>query len=145
MTNESLSTKSQETTESVTINDKTKPHPSTEAPPSTTNTAAPTPPQEEVKQKINIENDILMGLCRKRDLGQLSQSDHKESASREATLRKYKANLKQKEAARRRQKKFCVNQKRKIETIEKQIGPKLSKKSQEEGKHVDNEELTVPI
>ena len=37
VTYESLSTISQETTESVTINDKTNPQPSTETPPSTTN------------------------------------------------------------------------------------------------------------
>ena len=47
--NESIPTISQETTESVTINDKTNPHSATETPPSTTNTAAPTPDQEEVK------------------------------------------------------------------------------------------------
>ena len=38
----SLPTISQETTESVTINDKTNPQTSTETPPSTTNTTAPT-------------------------------------------------------------------------------------------------------
>ena len=40
--NGSLPTISQETTESVTINDKTNPQTSTETPPSTTNTTAPT-------------------------------------------------------------------------------------------------------
>ena len=74
-----------------------------------------------MKQKINIENDILVGLCQKRDLGQLSQSDLKEITSREATLRMYKAKLKQKEAERKRQQKSCVNQKRKIESIEEQL------------------------
>ena len=67
VTNESLPTVSQETTESVTINDRTNPQPSTETPP-TTNTAAPTHAQEKVKQKISTENDILVGLYRKRDL-----------------------------------------------------------------------------
>ena len=52
VTNESLPTKSQEATESVTINDKTNPQPSTKTPPSTTNTACSTPAQEEVKQNI---------------------------------------------------------------------------------------------
>ena len=66
MTNESLPTISQETTESV--NDKTNPQTSTEIPYSTTNTVAPSPVQEEVKQTINTENDILVGLYRKRDL-----------------------------------------------------------------------------
>ena len=37
--------------------------PSTETLRSTTNTADPTPAQEEVTQKVNTENDILMGLC----------------------------------------------------------------------------------
>ena len=41
--NESLPTISQETSESVTKNDKINPQPSTETPLSTTNTAAPTP------------------------------------------------------------------------------------------------------
>ena len=109
LTNESLSTISQETTERVSINDKTNPHPSKETPP-TNNTAAPTPAQEEIKQKINTENDILVGLYRKWDVEQLSLSDSKEITAREATLRKYKINLKQKEATRKQQLKFRVNQ-----------------------------------
>ena len=62
--------KNQETTESVTINYKTNPQPSTKTP-STTNIAAPTPAQEEGKQKSDIlvsENDILVGFHRKQDL-----------------------------------------------------------------------------
>ena len=66
--NESIPTISQETTESVAINDKTNPHSSTETPPSTTNTAAPTPDQEKVKQKISTKNDLLVGLYWIRDL-----------------------------------------------------------------------------
>ena len=66
--NESLPTRSQEITESVTINDKTNPKPSTETPPSATNTVAPTPAQEKVKQKSNTKNDILTDLYQKRDL-----------------------------------------------------------------------------
>ena len=81
-----------------------------------------------------------MRLCRKRDVGQLSQSDLKEITSRETTLRKCKVNLKQKEASRKRQQKFRVYQKRKkIQEIEEQTGAKLSKKSQKEEKHVHNE------
>ena len=67
-----------------------------------------------------------MGLYRKRKLGQLSQSDRKEITSTEATLRKYKADLKQKEAAAKRL--FRVNQKRKIQATEEQTGAKLLKK-----------------
>ena len=58
---ELIPTISQATTESVAMNDKTNPYLSTETPPSTTNTAAPTPAQKEVKQKIKIKDDILEG------------------------------------------------------------------------------------
>ena len=48
---------------------------------------------------------------------------------------------KQKGAARKRQQKFCVNQKGKIQVTEEQTGAKLSKKLQEQEKHADKEEL----
>ena len=137
MANKSLRTISYETSENMTINDKTNPQPSTEILPSNTNTA--------VKQNVNTVNDILMGLYRKRDLGQLSQSDHAEITSREATLRKYKADLKQKEVAHKRQQKFRVNKKLKIQAIEEQTKVKLLKNSEEEEKHVDKEELIAVI
>ena len=68
-----------------------------------------------------------MDLYRKRDLGQLSQSYRNEITSREATFRMSKADLKQKEAARKRQQKFCVNQKRKTQAIEEQTGANFKK------------------
>ena len=66
-----------EPTESVTLNDTQS---STETTPSEASipSEAPTPAQEEVKRKINIENDILVGLYRKRDIEQLSQNDRNE-------------------------------------------------------------------
>ena len=92
-----------EPTESVTFND-------TQSSTKTTQSEAPTPAQE-VKRKINFENDILVGLYRKRDMGQLSQNDRNEISSREATLKKCKADLKQKELNRKRQQKFRSCQK----------------------------------
>ena len=62
MANESLLTVSQETTESVTINDRTNPRTLTVTFSSAINTAALTTAQGEVKQKINTKNNILMGL-----------------------------------------------------------------------------------
>ena len=98
-----------EPTERVTLNDIQS---STETTPSEASipSEAPTPAQEEVKRKINIENDILVGLYRKRDIGQLSQNDRNEISSREATLKKYKADLKQKELNRKRKQKFRRHQ-----------------------------------
>ena len=79
-----------EPTESVTLNDtqsSTKTIPSEASIPS----EVPTPAQEEVKRKIRIENDILVDLYRKRDIG---QNDRNEISSRETILKKYKADLK---------------------------------------------------
>ena len=113
------STASQESTESslepaesVTLND-------TLSSTKTTPSEAPTPVQEEVKRKINIENDLLVGLHRKRDKGQLSQNYRNEISSREATLKKYKTDLKQKELNRKRQQKFRSSQERKLKETEK--------------------------
>ena len=86
-----------------------------------------------------------MDLYWKRELGQLSQNDHNDITLTEAALRKYKADLKQEEAARKLQKKFRVNQKRKIQANEKQIGVKLLKKLQKEEKQEDTEELITAI
>ena len=133
-----------EPTESVTLNDTQF---STETTPSKASIPyeTPTPVQEEVKRKINIENDILVGLYRKRDIEQLSQNDRNEISSGEATLKKYKADLKQKELNRKRQQKFRSNQKRKLIEIEKQTGEKLSKQSRDEEREAHNKELIAAI
>ena len=85
-----------EPTEKATLNVSQS---STETTPSKASifSEAPTPAQEEVKRKINIENDILVGLYRKRDMIETRN----------------KADLKQKELNRKRQKKLRSNQKRK--------------------------------
>ena len=75
--NEPHLTTSQETTESVTKYDKINQQLTTETP-STTNTPPITSAQGQVKQNINNENDILVGLHWKRELWQLSKSDRKE-------------------------------------------------------------------
>ena len=98
-----------------------------------------------MKRTINIENDILVGLYPKRDIGQLSKNDRNKISSREATLKKYKADLKQKELNRKRQQKFRSNQKRKLIEIEKQTGEKLSKQSRDEEREAHNKELMAAI
>ena len=49
-----------------------------------------------MKRKINIENDILVGLHRERDIGQLLQNDRNKISSSEANSKKPKADLKRK-------------------------------------------------
>ena len=133
-----------EPTESVTLNDTQS---STETTPSEASirSEVATPAQEEVKRKINIKNDILAGLCSKRDIGQLSPNDRNEILSREAILKKYKADLKQKELNRKQQQNFRSNQNRKLIEIEKQTGEKLSKQSRDEEREAHNKELIASI
>ena len=74
VTNESLSTISQEDSESVTINDKTNPQPSTEylfPPPK-----LQFPPllKRKFNKKKNTKSDMLVDLCEKRDLGPFTKS-----------------------------------------------------------------------
>ena len=42
-----------------------------------------TPKQDELNKMINIENEILVSLYRKQNLGQASDSDHKEISARQ--------------------------------------------------------------
>ena len=65
------------------------------------------------------------------EIGQLSQNDRNKILSREATLKKYKADPNQKELDCKRQQKFRSNQKRRLIEIEKQAGEKLSKQSRD--------------
>ena len=54
-----------------------------------------TPKQDELNKHISIENEILVSLYWKRDLGQASESDHKEILTRQATLKQLKEELKE--------------------------------------------------
>ena len=54
-----------------------------------------TPKQDEINKYIITENEILVSLYRKQDLGQASESDRKEISTREATLKRLKKVLKE--------------------------------------------------
>ena len=57
-------------------------------------TAISTPAQDKLKKIISDENEILLELYRKRDIGQLPENDETEIKDSEEKLRKYRANLK---------------------------------------------------
>ena len=66
-----------------------------ECPPDVTPKLKQTPKQDELNEKINIENEILVSLFRKRDLGQAIETDHKEIIARQGTLEQLKKQLKE--------------------------------------------------
>ena len=53
-----------------------------------------TPKKYELNKDIEIENEVLLSLHRKRDLGHASESDRKEMLTRQATLKQLKKELK---------------------------------------------------
>ena len=80
-----------------------------------------TPKQDELNKDINIENEILVSLYRKRDLGQASASDRKEILTRQATLKRLKKELKEVIQNATRQEKLRDERKRKLETTRKKL------------------------
>ena len=52
------------------------------------------PKQDELNKMVNIENEILVSLYRKKNLGQASDSDRKEISARQKELNRLKKQLK---------------------------------------------------
>ena len=75
----------------------------------------PTPKQDEIKEKIEFEKDILLGLHKKRDKGMMSSKDWEELRKREKTLDELKKSLRGRELRKRRQQKHHDGRKRTID------------------------------
>ena len=88
-----------------------------------------TPKQDELNKDVNIENEILVSLYRKRDLGQASESDRKVILTRQATLKQLKKELKEVIQNATRQKKPRHERKRKLESMDETTRKKLMGKS----------------
>ena len=76
------------------------------------------PQQDELNEKINIENEILVSNFQKRDLGQASETDRKEIITRQGTLKQLKKQLKETISNQVRQKKLREERKRKLESMD---------------------------
>ena len=87
-----------------------------------------TPKQDELNKMVNIENEILVSLYRKQNLGQASDSDRKEISARQKELNRLKQ-LKETIQNPARQKKLRDERKRKLENIDEVIRKKLMGKA----------------
>ena len=85
--------------------------------------------QDELNKDINIENEILLSLYRKQDLGQVSESNRKEILTRKATLKQLKKELKEVIQNATRRKKLRHERKRKLESMDKATSKKLMGKA----------------
>ena len=55
-----------------------------------------TPKQDELNKQINVENEILFVLYKKKELNQMTENDQKEIETRKENLEKLKKNLRDK-------------------------------------------------
>ena len=88
-----------------------------------------TPKQDELNKMVNIENEILVSLYRKQNLGQASDSDRKEISARQKELNGLKKQLKETIQNAAPQKKLRDERKRKLENIDETICKKLMGKA----------------
>ena len=88
-----------------------------------------TPKQDELNKDINIENEILVSPCRKRDLEQSSESDRREILTRQAILKRLNKDLKEVIQNATRQKKIRDERTRKLESMDETTRKKLMGKA----------------
>ena len=88
-----------------------------------------TPKQDELNKNINIENEILASLYRKRNLGQESESDRKEILTTQATLKRLKRELKEVVQNATRKKRLSDERKRKLKSMDEKTRKKLMGKA----------------
>ena len=88
-----------------------------------------TPKQDELNKNINIENEILASLYRKRNLGQESESDRKEILTTQATLKRLKRELKEVVQNATRKKRLRDERKRKLKSMDEKTRKKLMGKA----------------
>ena len=86
-----------------------------------------TPKQDEIKEKIEFEKDILLGLHKKRDKGVMSSKDWEELRKREKTLDELKRSLRGPELSQQRQQNHRDGRKRKIDGLDENTSKLVGK------------------
>ena len=81
-----------------------------------------TPKQDELSDKINLENEILVVLFKKKELNQLTENDRFEIAKRKKNVEKLKKKLRELKLNRQRSQKYRNEWKRKLDALTKQQG-----------------------
>ena len=77
------------------------------------------PKQDEINKQINVENEILVALYKKKELKQVTENDRKEIKTRQENLEKLKKKLNDLKLCWKRSKKDCPYRKRKLDALDK--------------------------
>ena len=107
------------------------------------------PKQEEFRMDCSLENDILVGLYKKRELGMLSDIQRAELKSREKKMKETKKKINEAELNQKRQQRFRDERKSKLAKLDDDTRKKLTGSSTvlEPGRHptIDNDSLIETI
>ena len=108
----------------VTLDEK--PSSSDTAKCSKTQTKRNAPKQEEFRKDCSLENDILVGLYKKRELGMSSDIERAELKSREKKMKETKKKLNEAELNQKRQQRFRDERKSKLVKLDDDTRKKLT-------------------
>ena len=70
------------------------------------------PKQGKINKQINVENEILVALYRKKELNQMTENDRKEIKTRQANFGKLKKKLNDLKLSRKRSKNYRLDRKK---------------------------------
>ena len=87
-----------------------------------------TPKQGDISKQLNVENEILVILYKKKDLNQMTESDRKETKTRQSNLEKLKKKHNDLKLSRKRLKKYRFDRKRKLDVLDEITRNKVSGK-----------------
>ena len=91
-----------------------------------------TPKQDELNKQINVENQILVVLYKKKELNQMMENDRKEIETRKENLEKLKKKLRELKLNRQRSQKYGNEGKRKLNALDEDTRKKVTGKGTSE-------------
>ena len=74
--------------------------------------------QDEINKQINVENEILVVLYKKKELNQMTENDQKEIETRQAYLEKFKNKLNDLKLSWKHSRKYRLDHKRKLDVLD---------------------------
>ena len=107
-----------------------------------------TPKQDELDKQINVENEILAVLYKKKELNQMTVNDQKEIETRKENLEKLKKKLRELKLNRQCSQKYRNERKRKLDALDDETRKKVTGKGTSEPgcpQKYDNAELIEAI
>ena len=91
-----------------------------------------TPKQDELNKQVNVENEILVVLYKKKELNQMTENNRKEIETRKENLEKLKKKLRELKLNRQRSQKYRNKRKRKLYILDEETRKNVTGKGTSE-------------